>query len=72
VVRILGDRDICVGAGMCALTAPDLFEQDEEDGLVVVRNVHVEGQALELARKALDLCPSGALSLLEDDAAGGP
>lgn len=67
MVRILGDRDVCVGAGMCALTAPDLFEQDEEDGLVVVKSSVLDDQALELARKTLDLCPSGALSIQEDD-----
>ena len=71
MVRIAADRDLCVGAGMCALTAPDLFEQDEEDGLVVVRSAHLDGPALELARKVVDLCPSGALSLHDDDAPGG-
>jgi ferredoxin len=69
MVRIVGDRDICTGAGMCALTAPELFEQDDEVGLVVVIREHVEGEALEAARKAVSLCPSGALSL-EDDSAG--
>ena len=70
-MRIVGDRDVCVGAGMCALTAPNMFEQDEADGLVVVRDARLEGPALRLARKAVDLCPSGALSLQEDDATGG-
>lgn len=56
---------------MCALTAPDLFEQDEQEGLVVVRNAGPEGPALELARKTVDLCPSGALSLQEDDVPDG-
>jgi ferredoxin len=70
VVRAVGDRDVCVGAGMCALTASDLFEQDEEEGLVVVKSDRLEGAALEAARKAVDLCPSGALSLQDDDSAG--
>ncbi|MDF3288193.1 ferredoxin [Streptomyces silvisoli] len=30
------DRERCVGAGMCALTAPDVFDQDPEDGRVPV------------------------------------
>ena len=33
-MEIAVDRDVCVGAGMCALTAPTLFTQDEEEGLV--------------------------------------
>jgi len=70
MVRIVGDRDICVGAGMCVLTAPELFEQDADLGLVVVRSAAVEGDALEAARKAVSLCPSGALSLEGDDSVG--
>jgi ferredoxin len=63
---VVGDRDVCVGAGMCALSAPALFDQDDDLGLVVVRSERVEGDALALARKAVALCPSGALSLRDD------
>ncbi len=69
MVRIVGDRDVCTGAGMCALTAPELFDQDEDLGLVVVRSEHVEGPQLDAARKAVGLCPSGALSLEGDSPA---
>ena len=67
MVRIVGDRDVCTGAGMCALTAPELFEQDDQVGLVVVESEYVEGEALEAAGKAVSLCPSGALSLEGDE-----
>jgi ferredoxin len=66
MVRIVGDRDVCVGAGMCVLTAPDLFEQDDEDGLVVVKREHLAEAALRVAENAVDQCPSGALSLHDD------
>jgi ferredoxin len=66
MVRIVADRDVCTGAGMCALTAPELFDQDAELGLVLLKSEHVEGAELEASRKAVDLCPSGAL-WLEDD-----
>ncbi|WP_179826873.1 ferredoxin [Nocardiopsis aegyptia] len=33
-MRITVDRNVCAGAGLCALTAPEVFDQDEEDGLV--------------------------------------
>ncbi|MFD4832937.1 ferredoxin [Streptomyces uncialis] len=35
-LRLGVDRQRCVGAGMCALTAPAVFDQDEEEGLVVL------------------------------------
>lgn len=30
------DRARCLGAGMCALTAPQVFDQDQEEGLVTL------------------------------------
>jgi ferredoxin len=52
---------------MCAMTTPELFDQDDDEGLVVLRSEYVEGEQLEAARQAVDHCPSGALSLEEDD-----
>jgi ferredoxin len=67
MVRLVADQDVCVGAGMCALTAPDLFEQDADEGLVVVKVDSLGDAELQRARNAVDLCPSGALSLQHDD-----
>jgi ferredoxin len=66
-VRIDADRERCIGAGMCALTAPDVFDQDEDDGLVVVRRHRPRPEDLNAVQQALMLCPSGALSLHEVD-----
>jgi len=66
MVRVVGDQDICTGAGMCVLTASDLFEQDDEQGLVVVKRQPETDEEIAAARKAVGLCPSGALSLEED------
>jgi ferredoxin len=60
--RIVVDRDRCVGAGMCALTAPDVFDQDDE-GVVVVRTPAPAGDAADAAAEAVGLCPSGAVAL---------
>jgi ferredoxin len=64
-VSVQVDRERCIGAGMCALAAPDLFTQDEEDGLVVP--LFAEGALPEEqespAAEAARLCPSGALQL---------
>ena len=34
-MTIIADRSACIGSGMCVLTAPDVFDQDDE-GLVVL------------------------------------
>jgi ferredoxin len=64
-MRIEADRDVCIGAGMCVMTADAVFDQDD-DGVVVVRTPHVPpGHAAAVAR-AVASCPSGALRIVED------
>lgn len=62
-MKIKADREVCVGAGMCALTAADLFDQDDEDGRVVVLRAEPAAEQADAAREAVELCPSGALSV---------
>ncbi|NGO69766.1 ferredoxin [Streptomyces boncukensis] len=62
--RVTADREICVGAGMCALTAPAVFDQDD-DGIVTVLAAEPDGDARAAARKAATLCPSGAVRVTE-------
>jgi ferredoxin len=54
--------DSCVGAGQCALVAPDVFDQDD-DGIVMLLDANPEGADLEAATKAVRLCPARAISL---------
>jgi ferredoxin len=63
-MRVTADREVCVGAGMCVLTAPEVFDQDD-DGIVVVRRPAPVGAEADLAREAADLCPSGAARFTE-------
>lgn len=57
------DRDVCTGSGMCVLTAPDVFDQDPKDGLVVVLVAEVADDARGRVLEAIDGCPVAALSL---------
>ncbi|MFB4262816.1 ferredoxin [Nonomuraea sp. GTA35] len=59
-MEVHGDQEVCIGAGMCALTAPGVFDQDE-NGLVVVLTAEPSGDARNKALRAERLCPSGAL-----------
>jgi ferredoxin len=62
-MRITVDRERCVGAGQCVLAEPELFDQSEQDGRVVLLN---ERPAPELAgdvEHVMRLCPSQALGI---------
>jgi ferredoxin len=45
---------------MCVLTAPDVFDQDD-DGIVKVLHEQPETDEEPAVRQAVTLCPSGAV-----------
>jgi ferredoxin len=51
-MRIIADIDRCVGAGQCVLTDPDIFELDDEEGVVSVLEPQPAGKAADRAREA--------------------
>ncbi|SFQ16553.1 ferredoxin [Amycolatopsis arida] len=65
-MRIEADTEVCVAAGMCALTAPEVFDQSEDEGTVVVLAARPPAEHEKAAREAVELCPSGALRIVED------
>ncbi|MGV9661159.1 ferredoxin [Streptomyces koyangensis] len=63
-LRVAVDRSLCLGAGQCAYSAPDVFAQDD-DGLVTVLDPAPAAEHLAALHQAEDLCPSGALRVIE-------
>jgi ferredoxin len=61
---IVIDRSLCIGAGMCVLSAPGVFDQDPDEGLVAQVDGVVPDAADPAVRRAVDTCPSGAVSLV--------
>ncbi|MFI2507561.1 ferredoxin [Streptomyces sp. NPDC018972] len=64
-MRVSVDRDLCIGAGQCVLSAEDVFDQDLHDGLVVLRTPDPSLAELDAVRDAVDRCPAGAITLHE-------
>ncbi|WP_406236508.1 ferredoxin [Nocardia sp. NBC_01009] len=66
------DRERCIGAGMCALTAPGVFDQDTEDGRVVPLDHTPAPEREPAVREAAQVCPSGAITIVSDTTTGKP
>jgi ferredoxin len=49
---------------MCVLTAPEVFDQSEDEGTVVLLEQEPAASHEEAARRAVQLCPSGAISIV--------
>lgn len=63
-MRIVVDRDACVGAGQCALVAEEIFDQDD-DGIVEVLVDEPAPSAEPSVRRAVTLCPARAIALVD-------
>ena len=59
-MKIEADRDVCIGAGMCVMTAEEVFDQGD-DGIVVILEAEVPPEHADAAARAVAACPSGAL-----------
>ncbi|MFC9931406.1 ferredoxin [Streptomyces sp. NPDC127190] len=58
------NKDACIGAGQCALTAPRVFTQDD-DGYSTLIPGREDGAGDPLLREAVRACPVGAITLKE-------
>lgn len=65
-MRITIDRDVCIGAGQCVLTAPKVFTQDD-DGFSELLSGGADGAGDPMVREAARACPVRAITLHEDD-----
>jgi ferredoxin len=61
-MSVVVQTSACVGAGQCALVAPDVFDQDD-DGIVELLESDPQGAELEAAARAARLCPARAITL---------
>ena len=60
------DQSRCIGAGQCVLKAPMVFDQQEEDGLVILLQEHPAPEHEASARTAARVCPAEVISVREE------
>lgn len=65
-MRITIHKHKCIGAGQCISAAPDLFSQDEDDGIVILLKESAEEGEVDVARDAMHLCPALAIDLTDE------
>jgi ferredoxin len=65
-VKITVNEDKCCGAGTCVLLAPDVFDQREEDGIVVLLDERPGAELHTIVREAASVCPGVAITVSED------
>ncbi|MFJ2115269.1 MULTISPECIES: ferredoxin [unclassified Streptomyces] len=64
-MRVEVDEPKCVSAGLCVMSAPEVFDQREDDGVVILLDSEPDADAHDEVREAAGLCPAVAIRLVE-------
>ncbi|MGC5012297.1 ferredoxin [Streptosporangium sp. DT93] len=64
-MNITVDTGLCCGAGQCVLLAPGVFDQGEDDGIVVLLDPAPAESLHAAVREAAAVCPTSAISVDE-------
>jgi ferredoxin len=62
-LRVVVNTGKCIGSGRCASTAPDVFDQRDEDGTSVLLDATPPDEQHTAVREAAELCPAAAIRL---------
>ena len=61
-MRAIVDRERCQGHAQCLVTAPDVFDLDDESRSVVLADP-VPGESVDAVHEAADRCPESAITM---------
>jgi ferredoxin len=64
-MRVTIDQEKCIGSGQCVLAAADVFDQREDDGIVVLLDAEPSPGSYEDVRRAAEVCPALAVNITE-------
>jgi len=64
-MKVSVDQDKCVSSGQCVLNAGDVFDQRDDDGVVVLLNDSPAPEQADNARNAAAACPALAIDIEE-------
>ncbi|HET6259336.1 MAG TPA: ferredoxin [Pseudonocardia sp.] len=62
-MKVTVDQNKCVASGQCVLAAPDIFDQRDEDGIVVLLDPDPPVDRADDVRLAAAVCPALAITV---------
>jgi ferredoxin len=68
-MKVTVDKDKCVASGQCVLAAEAVFDQDENDGVVILLNEDPDPDQYEAVRLAAQMCPASVITVTGSESA---
>ncbi|MEU5213842.1 ferredoxin [Streptomyces sp. NPDC020742] len=65
-MKITVDEVKCCGAGQCVLIAPEVFDQRDDDGIVILLDAEPPEEQHAAVRESASVCPAAAIHLGEN------
>lgn len=62
-MKVTVDQDKCCAGGNCVMQAPEVFDQRDSDGVVVLLTDAPGEDLHDAVREAADVCPSAAITV---------
>jgi ferredoxin len=66
------DRTLCIASGLCVSGLPEVFDQDDDQGLAFAKTDRPGESFAAQVHQAADLCPSRAITVHDDTARESP
>lgn len=64
-MKVFIDEDKCVACGQCVAEAPDIFDQRDEDGIVILLDANPPADQNDAVRNAAGVCPALVITFQE-------
>lgn len=64
-MKVIANQGKCVAAGQCAVIAPEVFDQRDEDGVVMLLTDAPPPGEHDNVRRAAAACPARAITIEE-------
>ncbi len=64
-MKVTVDQDKCISSGQCASHTSEVFDQRDEDGVVVLLNENPPAELADKVRQAAADCPAAAIHIEE-------
>jgi len=64
-MEIKVNEELCCGSGLCVVNADQVFDQREEDGIVILLTSDPAPELQDAVPTAAAVCPTSAIKLVE-------